>query len=137
MSDLSWFHADDVAPAPAPAPAPSSQPTFAWIFDVAGIAGAAAHHAAVPEPMTVVGGDKTYHCSEGMCGFSWVHIKGNTPFGAYCKKAGVARPAYGGGLNIRYPFMSQSYDRGQAWASAFADSLKEHGIFAYADGRLD
>lgn len=137
MSDLSWFHADDVVAAPR------AQPTFAWIFDVAGAAGAAAHHAAVPEPMTLVtridraGHGRTYHCSEGMCGFSWVHIKGNTPFGAYCKKAGIARPAYGGGLNISYPFMSQSYDRGQAWASAFADSLKSNGIFAYADGRLD
>jgi hypothetical protein len=33
--------------------------------------------------------------------------------------------------------MSQSYDRGQAWAYAFSSVLKNNDIFAYADGRLD
>ena len=107
------------------------------ILDAALAAGAAAHRNAVPEPMTVVGGDKSYFVSEGMCGFSWVKLKGNTPFGRYCKKVGLARPAYGGGLRISYPFPSQSYDRGQAWAFAFSDVLKANDVFAYADGRLD
>ena len=107
------------------------------VLKAAMAAGSAAHTAAVPEPMTVVGGDKSYFVSEGMCGFSWVKIKGNTPFGRHCKKVGIARPAYGGGLQIRYPYPSQSYDRGQAWAYAFADVLKDNGVFAYADGRLD
>ena len=131
MSDLNWFHADDVA---APAAVPYS---FQAILEAALAAGAAAHRAAVPEPMTVIGGGKEYFVSEGMCGFSWVKIKGNNGFGAYCKKAGIARPAYGGGLRISYPFPSQSYDRGQAWANAFADVLKDNGIFAYADGNID
>jgi len=111
--------------------------SFNQILEAAIAAGAAAHTAASPEPMTVVGDDKSYFVSEGMCGFSWVKIKGNTPFGRHCKKVGLARPAYGGGLQIRCPFMSQSYDRGQAWAYAFSSVLKNNDIFAYADGRLD
>jgi hypothetical protein len=128
MNDLSMFSSA------APAATPYS---FKAILEAALAAGAAAHRTAVPEPMTVIGGDKSYYVSEGMCGFSWVKIKGNNGFGAYCKKAGIARPAYGGGLRISYPFPSQSYDRGQAWANAFADVLKDNGIFAYADGNLD
>ena len=130
MSDLNWFHADDAAPVAAPV-------GFKAILEAALAAGAVAHRTAVPDPMTVVGGGKEYFVSEGMCGFSWVKIKGNNGFGAYCKKIGLATPAYGGGLRIGYPFPSQSYDRGQAWALAFSDVLKDNGIFAYADGRLD
>lgn len=100
---------------------------------------------AVPTPMTVVESDlltgapsgRSYYVSEGLCGFAWVKIKGNTPFGRWAKKMGYARPAYGGGLMIWCPLATQSYDRKTAWASAFAKVLTDAGIFAYCDSRLD
>jgi hypothetical protein len=100
---------------------------------------------AVPTPMTVVESDlltgapsgRSYYVSEGLCGFAWVKIKGNTPFGRWAKKMGYARPAYGGGLMIYCPLNTQSYDRKTAWATAFAKVLTDAGIFAYCDSRLD
>jgi hypothetical protein len=100
---------------------------------------------AVPTPMTVVESDlltgapsgRSYYVSEGLCGFAWVKIKGNTPFGRWAKKMGYARPAYGGGLMIYCPLNTQSYDRKTAWANAFAKVLMDAGIFAYCDSRLD
>jgi len=107
------------------------------ILNEANLAGNAAFEAAIPEPMVVVGGSEKYFVSEGPCGFAWVKIKGNTAFGKYCKKNGIARNSYPNGLQISDPHMSQSYDRKMAWAYAFAEVLNANGIEAYADGRLD
>lgn len=107
------------------------------LIDQASAAGNAAFDAAVPEPMTVTDGKRDWHVSEGVCGFAWVRIAGNTPFGRYCKKAGIARPAYGGGLSIYPSRCSQSLDRNTAWASAFARVLQAHGVRADAVSRID
>lgn len=111
--------------------------TNASLYAKAMAAGDAAYHAAVPEPMTVVGGGRVYHVSEGACGFAWVNVPGNTGFGKWLKFEGLARPGYPKGLNIRPPYPTQSYDRKVAWAIAVAEVLVEAGIAARADGRLD
>jgi len=109
----------------------------AHLYAAAMAAGDAAYHAAVPEPMTVVGGGRTYHVSEGVCGFAWVNVPGNTAFGKWLKAEGLARPGYPKGLNIRPPYPTQSYDRKIAWAIEVARVLAAGGVVARADGRLD
>jgi len=118
---------------------------FHSLFAAASEAGLLASAKAVPEPMVVTECDvltgapsgRSYYVSEGVCGFAWVKIKGNTPFGRWAKKMGYARPAYGGGLMIYCPLNTQSYDRKTAWGNAFAKVLNDAGIFAYCDSRLD
>jgi hypothetical protein len=100
-------------------------------------AGNAAFEAEVPQPMIVTGMGQTHVVDDGVCGFAWVKIKGNTAFGRYCAKQGYARRAYGGGLAFYPGHLSQSYDRKMAWARAFARVLESHGISAYATGHLD
>lgn len=107
------------------------------ILQLASAAGDAAFRANVPTPMVVVGGNTQYYVSDGACGFAWVKIKGNTPFGRFCKAKGIARKSYNGGLHIWCSHPSQSYDRKMAWASAFARVLNDNGIDAFGDGRLD
>jgi len=118
---------------------------FHSLFAAASEAGLLASAKAVPTPMYVIESDvitgapleRSYYVSEGVCGFAWVKIKGNTPFGRWAKKMGYARPAYGGGLMIYCPLNTQSYDRKTAWGNAFAKVLMDAGIFAYCDSRLD
>lgn len=107
------------------------------ILQLASAAGDAAFHNALPDPMVVVDGVKRYVVEGGACGFAWVKIKGNTPFGRFCKAKGIARKSYTGGLHIWCSHPSQSYDRKMAWASAFARVLNDNGIDAFGDGRLD
>lgn len=121
---------------------------FAALYAEADAAGKAAAEAAVPTPI-VVGSETspfsgqidytqpTYFVSEGLCGFAWVSFKGNTAWGRWAKKAGVARPAYGGGLQVWVSGYGQSVTRKEAYAAAFAGVLQAAGITAYAGSRLD
>ena len=111
-------------------------------------AGLAAAAAKTPTPM-IVGEAKslfndeidyskpTYYVPSGICGFAWVFVKGNTGFGRWAKKTGIARPGYPTGLNIRATVGGQSYELKMAYAQAYAAVLQEAGITAYAEGRLD
>jgi len=109
----------------------------AHLYAKAMAAGDAAYLAAIPEPMTVVGDGKRYYVADGVCGFAWVNVPGNTAFGKWLKANAFARPGYPKGLNIWAPYVTQSYDRKMAWAYAVAEVLAEAGIAARADGRLD
>lgn len=100
------------------------------IIDKASAAGTAASQAMLAQYPQLDAG--------GCCGFAWVKVKGNTPFGRYAKKAGIARPGYPTGLTFWCPLMTQSIDLKEAWASAFASSLRESGVTdAYSESRLD
>lgn len=114
------------------------------IYEAAALAGMLAGEAAKPTPMTVtevniadepVGA--SWYVPEGACGFAWVVIKGNTGFGRWAKKQGLARNNYGGGLAISVREFNQSVERKEAYAYAFASTLKQNGVDAYADSRLD
>lgn len=121
---------------------------FAALYAEADSAGKAAAEAAVPVPI-VVGEETspfsgqvdyskpTYLVSEGLCGFAWVTFKGNTAWGRWAKKTGVARPAYGGGLQVWVSGYGQSVTRKEAYAAAFAQVLCDNGVTAYAGSRLD
>lgn len=96
-----------------------------------------AHAAAVPEPMVVVGGGNRWFVPDGPCGFGWVTFSGATPFGRWAKKTGRARPHYPKGLYVSTNGNSQSIARAEAAAYAFAKVLREAGIEARGESRLD
>jgi hypothetical protein len=120
---------------------------FAALRERAHEAGMAAGLAARPAPMVVVQHENPFDetspivrqyapIMDGVCGFAWVNVKGNTAFGRYLRKQGYTT-AYGGGYNIRCHEFGQSYERKYAYAAAYAGVLKEAGIAAYPEGRLD
>jgi len=77
-------------------------------------------------------------CTEGACGFAWVSLsKGQTRLVNKLKKLGIGSRSVYGSWYIWAPGMSQSIDRKEAWAEAFTDVLRKHGIKAYAQSRLD
>ena len=121
---------------------------YAALYEAAEAAGREAADAAVPTPM-IVGepttplgntldySKPTYFVADGLCGFAWIKFKGNTAFGRWAKKQGYATPAYNGGLQVRVAGFNQSVTRKEAYAHAFAETLRAAGIEAYAESRLD
>lgn len=122
---------------------------FQTIYREADAAGKKAADACVPRPMvvgsptTLLGNDidrskPTYYVADGVCGFAWVAFKGNTPWGRWAKKQGVAKPNYPSGLSIWIGDYGQSMERKAAYARAFAGVLQQHGIKdAYSSSRMD
>ena len=118
---------------------------FQSIFNIAHEAGMIAASAMVPQPMIVQNmagisnqpiGPK-YFVSEGVCGFAWIKVPGNSGFGRWAKKSGIARASYPSGLQIWVSAFGQSMERKEAYAYAFAASLVAAGINAYAESRMD
>lgn len=125
-------------------------------------AGFAALKAATPTPMVVSQHAhpfddssevvQSWYVSEGVCGFAWVQVKGNTAFARWVRKhhwgddldRWVAE-AEGGRWSKGYPSGyhfwvwagGQSYERKLAFARAYAEVLQSYGVEAYASGRLD
>ena len=117
---------------------------FDSLYNAAHMAGLDAATAMTPTPMAVQNADifgnrfgPVSVIADGPCGFAWVAFKGNTAFGRWAKKMGVAKKAYGGGLQIWISDFNQSMERKYAYARAFADTLNEAGIDAYASNRMD
>ena len=119
---------------------------FSAVYAKARAAGLVAGGAVRPAPMVVseaslfggpVPGGKNWYVPEGACGFAWVSFKGNSEFGRWAKKAGVASKGYPSGLRIWVGEFNQSVDRKAACAEAIAKVLNENGISAYADSRMD
>ena len=119
------------------------------IYDAAHKAGMEAGNKCVPEPMIVqqhvnMMDDnspvaKQWVVDSGVCGFAWINVKpGNCAFANWCRKNNLGRTdSYYGGLTIWVGEFGQSYERKQQYADAFAKVLRENGIKAYSDGRLD
>lgn len=69
--------------------------------------------------------DQPFYVSSGICGFAWVVVKGARGLlRSELLEHGFA-PHYGGGLSLWISEHGQSYDRKQAHAREFADSLRE------------
>ena len=119
------------------------------LFANARTAGLAAGNAFNPTPMVVgtpttfLGNDidptkRTYYVPDGVCGFAWVLIHpANSSIAIHAKKQGIGRKAYGGGLSIWIHDHDQSMQRKRAHADAFAQVLRDAGIQAYAQSRMD
>lgn len=82
----------------------------------------------------------TYVVDDGPCGFAWVTIyPGNCRLANQYKKLGLAKPAYGGGVQLWINEFGQSVDRKYAYAQAYAAKLRElTGVERiYPGSRLD
>jgi hypothetical protein len=115
---------------------------FEALWNKAVAAGASAAQAAVPEPMTVVGGGKTYHVSEGVCGFGWVHFRdARSPFVKFLKSKGLGHKGYPRGWDVSAHQvgspMTQSMDRNSSACHAAAKVLSMAGIECYSESRMD
>ena len=119
------------------------------IYNEANAAGMEAGSAHTPTPM-IVGHETsfmsgkidysrpTHQINEGVCGFAWVIVKdGRSSFARWLKKENHGRKHYYGGTCISPRGFGQSMERKEAWANAFADVLKLHGIDCYVDSRMD
>ncbi len=85
-----------------------------------------------------VPGGKSWYVADGVCGFAWIKIRpANSSFALWAKKAGIAKPAYGGGLQIWVSGYGQSMQKKEAYAAAYAKVLSEAGIKAHSESRMD
>lgn len=126
----------------------SKDADFRALVDKARLAGLAAVDAMNPTPMVVTERTnplddaspvkKAWYVADGVCGFAWITVRpGNSPFANWLKKNGLARKAYGGGVDIWVSEFNQSMQRKEAYAGAFARVLSEAGITAYMGSRMD
>lgn len=112
---------------------------FAQHWDAAWKEGERAALEAKPRPMIVMDGtgNPIDYVEDGVCGFAWLNVPGNTSFGRWLKKAGMARPDYPTGLCVWISAYEQSHDRKAAHAYAMARYLQQQGIECSARSRLD
>jgi len=118
------------------------------LYNRAFAAGIEAAKACVPTAMTVTQHANPFDSSsavlfrdvvaDGPCGFAWVVVRpGNSSFARWLKSQGLARPGYDGGVHIWISSYNQSMQRKEAHARAMARVLRDAGINAYADSRMD
>lgn len=89
-------------------------------------------------PMTVTDGTNSWFVRGGVCGFAWVTVRpANCSFARYLKEEKGCRLAYGGGMQIWISDYSQSMQMKEFYARAFAEKLREFGIRATSDSRMD
>ena len=75
---------------------------------------------------------------DGPCGFAWITIRpGNSSFAIWAKRNRIADRAYGGGVSIWVGEFGQSMTRKEAYASAYAETLRAAGVKAYSGSRMD
>lgn len=117
-----------------------SKVDFEAIHKMADAAGKAAVLALTPIPTvtTQFGGDRGESglVPDGACGFAWVKFSGNTFWGRWAKKTGLAKPAYQKGLSIWISDYNQSLQKKEAYAQAYASKLREKGINAWVQTRM-
>jgi hypothetical protein len=76
--------------------------------------------------------------SEGVCGFAWVTVHpGNSSFAIWLKGHTNARTSYQGGVQLWVHEFGQSMERKQAYAQAYAKVVRDAGIKAYSNYRMD
>lgn len=114
---------------------------FDKIFMMANDAGQIAALDAIPAPM-IVSGYEDEPVMDGVCGFAWVNFKMKSglarKFGKWMKDNDHGRKDdYLGGVTIWISDYGQSMTRKAAHAGAMAQYLREAGIDAYADSRMD
>jgi hypothetical protein len=88
-------------------------------------------------PMVVSGGGKSWYVPDGVCGFAWVTVPGNSAFGKWGKAKGLFSKAYPKGLWYWVGEFDQSMQKKEAFAAAVAAKLRDAGIDAYSNSRMD
>lgn len=92
-----------------------------------------------------VGANETDFVEWGTCGFAWIVVKPALgKFVKWLKINQIGYKNYGGGWAIpaRPEFtknnpLTQSLAINEAWARAFAQVLRDNGLDAYAESRMD
>ena len=118
------------------------------IYNEAHKAGLAVMTATTPTPMIVQEHEhilddkspviKAYKVLGGVCGFAWIVIRpGTCSFARWLTKKGLAKKAYEGGVSVWVAQGGQSMELKQAYANAFAATLRAHKINAYPMSRVD
>lgn len=107
------------------------------IYQEACEAGRAAVAARTVTPMVVTGGGQRYFVADGVCGFAWINVPGNSAFGKFLKKEKGCRSGYPTGIDWWISEYSQSMEKKEAFAYAAASVLQKHGIKARAGSRMD
>lgn len=104
----------------------------------------AAQGARKPTPVHVVQECGTHQAYVGTlddypCGFAWVNVKpGTSAFAKFLVKRGIARrDSYYGGVCYWVSAYGQSMRLKEAYAEGYAAVLREAGIEAYAQSRMD
>lgn len=117
----------------------SSPDYFADLHAKAYAAGMRALNEAAPVPMVVKDNytEQVWVVEDGVCGFAWVSFAGNTAWGRWAKKSGIASKNYPKGLCIWVSEGGQSMTRKEAFAHAYARVLNNAGIAAAAYSRMD
>lgn len=100
-------------------------------------AGRLAVDSMTPNAMVVVGGGQTYYVADGVCGFAWINVPGNSAFGKFLKNEKGCRTGYPKGINWWISEYNQSMERKEAFAYAAAKVLQKYGIKAQAYSRMD
>jgi len=109
--------------------------TFGVLTADAHTAGMIAGEAAVPVPMHIKGYEPI---ADGACGFAWVTVRpGNSSYAIWAKKNAGFNSAYRGGVQLWVHAFDQSLTRKEAFARAFADTLRAADINAYSGSRMD
>jgi hypothetical protein len=114
----------------------TSASTVDWneIWDRALSAARTAAERAIPTPLVVE--DAWY--SEGGIGFAWIRVlDARKGFARWLKTTGKGRDGHRSGAYVFAQQTGQSFDRSMAWASAFAEVLRDHGIRCEVEGRYD
>lgn len=89
-------------------------------------------------PMIVRSATQSWFVADGVCGFAWVTVKpGNSAFAKWGKAKGLFSKAYGGGVQYWVGEFNQSMQKKEAFAAAVAAKLRDAGIDAYSDSRMD
>jgi len=108
---------------------------FSRLTNEADKAGIKAGQDVVPTPMLIKGYEPI---ADGVCGFAWVTVRpGNCSYAIWAKKNCGFRKAYNGGVQLWISDFNQSMTRKEAYAQAFAKTLRAEGIEAYAGSRMD
>lgn len=121
----------------------------ASLWERAWAAGVEAAKACTPEPMIVEEHENQLDdnspvvarygpIAAGICGFAAVRVvPGNSSFARWLTSARSARPHHRGGIQVFISAYEQSYERKTAHAQAMAGVLREAGVNAYTESRLD
>lgn len=117
------------------------------IFEEADKAGKEAANKCIPVPMIVqersnVLDDtssikKQYFVEGGVCGFASIRFKANTSFAKWAIKNNIAKKSSMGGCYIWVSDYGQSMQLKESYSSAFAKILRDKGIEAYSESRMD
>jgi len=129
---------------PSRSPAPSSEAArerrraeFFHLYQRAHAAGLKAADGAAPRRLIVEPGER-WENETDVKGFAWANVSpGNSGFGAWLVRSGVAHASYSGGVDVYAPGLGTALAPQDAYAAMFARIVREAGVTCRARDRLD